>query len=330
MVRLGLAALALSYVLFLGAYFGAFALGLGRSGWLGLVRELTLYLFAPVPLLLLGALALRAWTALGLALVPVAIFAVVYAPRFLPAEAPQVVGPTLRVLSFNSGGNVGGGQPETLLQTVRAVDADVLALQEVPAATLPVLREALAAVYPYQVGAEDAPILSRWPLEPQERFELRDSGYDVERAVVEVGGRRLMLTNVHVTRPGYRVQWRRGVVPLVRGYNPAWRDAEVAELVQRLREVAGPQVLTGDFNETEWSHPYELLTEMLEDSFRDAGRGFGHTYPSQLTWRSWRIAVPLVRIDYIFHSAELAALRAWVGPHGGSDHLPVVAELAFR
>jgi endonuclease/exonuclease/phosphatase (EEP) superfamily protein YafD len=89
-------------------------------------------------------------------------------------------------------------------------------------------------------------------------------------------------------------------------------------------------VLTGDFNETEWSHPYELLTELLEDSFRDAGRGFGHTYPSQLTWRGWRIAVPLVRIDYIFHSADLAAPRAWVGPHGGSDHLPVVAELAFR
>src|SRR5688572_18288233 len=156
LVRLGLTALALSYVLGLVAYFGAFAVGLGRSGWLGLVRELTLYLFAPVPLLLLGALALRAWAALGLALVPVCIFAMVYAPRFLPAEAPQVAGPTLRVLSFNSGGNVGGGQPEPLLQTVRAVDADVVALQEVPAATLPVLREALAAAYPYQVGAEDA------------------------------------------------------------------------------------------------------------------------------------------------------------------------------
>ena len=34
--------------------------------------------------------------------------------------------------------------------------------------------------------------------------------------------------------------------------------------------------------------------------------------------------------DYIFHSADLRAVTARVGPDGGSDHLPVVADFAFR
>jgi vancomycin resistance protein VanJ len=36
------------------------------------------------------------------------------------------------------------------------------------------------------------------------------------------------------------------------------------------------------------------------------------------------------RYDYIWHTAELQALDASVGSDGGSDHLPVVARLAWR
>jgi endonuclease/exonuclease/phosphatase family metal-dependent hydrolase len=44
----------------------------------------------------------------------------------------------------------------------------------------------------------------------------------------------------------------------------------------------------------------------------------------------WEVSLPLLRIDYIFHSADLATVGARVGPLGGSDHLPIVADLAFR
>jgi endonuclease/exonuclease/phosphatase (EEP) superfamily protein YafD len=40
--------------------------------------------------------------------------------------------------------------------------------------------------------------------------------------------------------------------------------------------------------------------------------------------------LPLVRIDYVFHSADLRAISARVGPSTGSEHLPVVADLVFR
>jgi len=41
------------------------------------------------------------------------------------------------------------------------------------------------------------------------------------------------------------------------------------------------------------------------------------------------VPFPTQRIDYIWHSAGLAAGTAEVGQAGGSDHLPVVARLSF-
>jgi endonuclease/exonuclease/phosphatase (EEP) superfamily protein YafD len=291
---------------------------------------LSLYVFLPLPGVLLLGLLVRARLALVLVLVPLGGFVWAYGPQFVPRTPPAVSGPRLRVLTFNAGGNAGGGQPEPLLRTLRTVDADLVALQEVPLATEDVVTAGMAGTYPYFLGTGDTLVLSRWPLEARGEFRLQDAAYLAQQVAVTVGDRTLLHTNVHVTRPTYAVRWRRGVVPLVRGFSPGWRDAQVDELVARLNAAAGPRLLTGDFNETEWSYPYERLHGALGDSFREAGLGFGHPYPSHVRYGGWTVSVPLVRIDYVFHSAELVALQAAVGPDGGSDHLPVVAELAFR
>ncbi|HEY7067780.1 MAG TPA: endonuclease/exonuclease/phosphatase family protein [Chloroflexota bacterium] len=330
LVRFCLAAAALSYALGLGAYFAGLGAGLGRSGSLALLREFTLYLFLPLPALLAAALVLRARAALAVLLVPLGLFAWAYGPQFLPHAPPAPDGPRFRVMTFNTGGNVGGGAPEPLLRAVQTAGPDLVALQEVPAATEDALPGALAATYPYHVGTTDTLVLSRFPLEERGEFRLQDGTYLAQQVAVAVGDRTLLHTNVHVTRPAYRVRWRRGLVPMVRDFSPGWRDAQVEELLARLSASQEPRLLTGDFNETEWSYPYERLRTLLQDSFRDAGWGFGHTYPSHIGWLSRTISVPLVRIDYVFHSAELTALHATVGPDGGSDHLPVVADLAFR
>lgn len=329
-LRLGLAAAALSYLVGLGVYFAGLQAGLGRGGTMALLRELTLYLFCPLPVLLGLALLLRAWASLCLLLLPLALFLGVYGPQFWPHTPPAIAGASLRVLSFNTGGNTGAGQLEPLLRTVRAVDADLVALQEVPPATLERLPAELAAAYPYSLGTADTLLFSRRPLDARGSFQLGDGAYLAEQALVHLTGSDLVVTNVHVTRPGYSVRWRRGLVPVIREYSPGWRDAQVDALVARLRATPGPQLLMGDFNETEWSYPYQQLRTILADSYRDAGYGFGHTYPSHLLRVPGQPALPLLRIDYIFHSAELTALHAWVGPDGGSDHLPVVAELAPR
>jgi endonuclease/exonuclease/phosphatase family metal-dependent hydrolase len=37
-----------------------------------------------------------------------------------------------------------------------------------------------------------------------------------------------------------------------------------------------------------------------------------------------------LRIDYILHSVDFTARRAWIGADTGSDHLPVLADLILN
>jgi endonuclease/exonuclease/phosphatase (EEP) superfamily protein YafD len=145
---------------------------------------------------------------------------------------------------------------------------------------------------------------------------------------VVVVDRLITLFNVHVRRPTSGVDVRRNWLPWASRYDVHWRDVQMAALLDRIREVDGPLVVMGDFNQTQWSPSYVALASELEDTFRATGWGLGHTYPAHSG--RWPISLPLLRIDYIFHSPDLVAARARVGRDGGSDHLPVVTELAFR
>jgi endonuclease/exonuclease/phosphatase (EEP) superfamily protein YafD len=69
---------------------------------------------------------------------------------------------------------------------------------------------------------------------------------------------------------------------------------------------------------------YLALTSRLRDAYRDVGWGMGFTFT-----RFRELGLPMWRIDYVFHSPNLVATRAIVGDYGGSDHRPVIADLAF-
>lgn len=90
--------------------------------------------------------------------------------------------------------------------------------------------------------------------------------------------------------------------------------------------------MAGDFNCTDRSDVYATLAKVLTDAHRAAGWGLGPTYPA---YGGHYHGIPIiprqVRIDMIFHSRELMALRSNVGStHGESDHLPVTARLTWR
>ena len=58
-----------------------------------------------------------------------------------------------------------------------------------------------------------------------------------------------------------------------------------------------------------------------------AGFGRGCTWPFQPTYRGW---LPGVRIDHILLSKDFTCTRSYVAEDIGSDHRPIVAEVAFR
>src|SRR4029453_9634827 len=91
---------------------------------------------------------------------------------------------------------------------------------------------------------------------------------------------------------------------------------------------SNPLIALGDFNTSEQSTAYKIMTKRLHDAWRVVGYGLGHTFPGGSSPGSARpviagVAVPmwLIRIDYIFCSSHWRPLAAWLGQvDGNSDH----------
>jgi endonuclease/exonuclease/phosphatase (EEP) superfamily protein YafD len=224
-------------------------------------------------------------------------------------------------MTYNIGSDV--TSPEDLIPLLRESGADVIALEEVGDAQAEFIDDALADLYPYRIlhggGIAGMGILSRYP------FIERDDPFYISgpvphlRVVLGIHGTPVTVIVGHPPRPildGFHY----------RPHPAAWPDtAALADLAT----AGGPAVMLGDFNMTDRSPHYQIPVRAgLHDSFREAGWGFGFSYPR--FWRGITNMPPLVRIDYIWHTEHFTAIDAWVGEDGGSDHLPVLAVLRLK
>ncbi len=106
-------------------------------------------------------------------------------------------------------------------------------------------------------------------------------------------------------------------------------------LVRKIGAIAGaaPVLVTGDFNATDTSATYRILTEALRDA-----RAVSATPPTgpNSTWNGFEKIAPGRRIDYIFVRGPVRvlghAILAERRPNGRfpSDHLPVRAEVVLE
>jgi endonuclease/exonuclease/phosphatase family metal-dependent hydrolase len=91
-------------------------------------------------------------------------------------------------------------------------------------------------------------------------------------------------------------------------------------------DCVGPTLLTGDFNATSITRPYQTLARRLADCQRSLG-----LKPSVKTFPS---SFPAIRIDHCFTSPELlvTAVKAPFSPLArmASDHLPLIIDFEIR
>lgn len=112
-------------------------------------------------------------------------------------------------------------------------------------------------------------------------------------------------------------------------------------LLDRIRQLARdlPVVVTGDFNFTESSDGYLLLTGKSSEkpsALRDARylSEYGHHGPTS-TFNEFKAIVPGRKIDYVFVKGAIRVLQhgvlsdTWDGRFA-SDHLPVLAEIVIQ
>ena len=269
-----------------------------------------------IPALIIAGLANRQWLAALLAL-PTAFIIFSYAPLFLPRSNSVLADSgRIKVMSYNIWSR--NHDMRDVAEIIYQEQPDIILLQEVYSHLSDSVVEELNKFYPDQElyyaftpGAGQG-IVSRFPLTPL------GTSYEqgrTQKAMVHTPNGDILVWNVHLKQPRY---W-------LSQYN------QVVLLEKAIAAVDQPLIVGGDFNTTDQSEIYKMIDRHLDNSHWEAGWGFGFTFPSQdRPVKGVSLPAPLVRIDHIFHSNHFYASEAKTLPDGGgSDHLPVVAELSF-
>ncbi|MFN3597051.1 MAG: endonuclease/exonuclease/phosphatase family protein [Rubricoccaceae bacterium] len=100
------------------------------------------------------------------------------------------------------------------------------------------------------------------------------------------------------------------------------RDAELVRAARRVAEMERPVVVAGDLNDVAWSSTTRLFQRLSGLLDPRIGRGLYATFHADHAW----LRYPL---DHVFHSDELALGHLERLGHVGSDHFPILIELAL-
>jgi endonuclease/exonuclease/phosphatase (EEP) superfamily protein YafD len=99
--------------------------------------------------------------------------------------------------------------------------------------------------------------------------------------------------------------------------------ADIVALTAFVQSRPGPLILAGDFNMAPWTVKLKTFT-------RATGLGRFNTFcPTWPVRRHDIRLLPILPIDNVFASRDFASINLTVGPYLGSDHLPVIADIAL-
>jgi len=308
-----------------------------RYGIMAISNYLALYLFLPLPLMLPVAIISRRrelWIGLAGSVI---LFIWLWGGLFLPRiSRPRSDGLTLSVMTYNI---LGTRQDiSSAIDVILAEDVDVVFLQEVNTVLAKKIEEELSDQYPYQYldphdDVTGMGMISKFPIHPTgESLPLNWVG-EPQIMALEWNDQEIKLINFHM--------WASGLAPpKIIALNFRAREAQALFLADFARTAAykSPVIVAGDANITDLSDAHKMLTDVLTDSWREAGTGFGHTAPgSDMSGGSrphiYGVPVPrwLARIDYVFHSNHFATVDVRLAQFDEvSDHRGVIAELVLE
>lgn len=238
--------------------------------------------------------------------------AAVVVPLFLaPSALGEPLGETLRVMTFNVNGL--NDRYDDVISYIDDERPDVVFLHE---ATF-LWEDALeAADLPYRVerGRIEPLDFGTMALVP-ENAEFRTFGFATSapravEVVVDIGGNEVRILGSHPLSPSTEDRAR-------------LRDAQLGFARDWSAESVGRRIVAGDLNATPWSSSFRRLVANADLVNSQRGYGLELTFPSD--------ASPLVQvpIDHVLYSDGFRVVDRRLGPALGSDHFPVVVDLAL-
>ena len=235
--------------------------------------------------------------------------------------------PTLRVATYNihrCRGLDGRTSPSRIANVIRAIDPDIIALQEVVGASPRSAGHAEELGAQLGMGWVMAParhlrhalfgnvVLSRLPILHHAQYDLSWKTCEprcCQRVDIAVGSHTLHLYNVHL---GTAYRERR------------YQASRLVSFVHD-RRVGQPKIVLGDFNEWMRGLATQMLSQRLESIDLRAHLRRRRTYPG---------VFPLVHLDHIYYEGKVEVARLELPRTRlallASDHLPLVAELTVE
>ncbi|CAL9427231.1 endonuclease/exonuclease/phosphatase family protein [Streptomyces sp. enrichment culture] len=257
-----------------------------------------------IPLLLLLALVRRSATALIALVIPVSVWLNLFGGLLTNKAA---TGGDLTVATHNV--NADNADPEGTARAVAASGADVVALEELTAAAVPVYEKALAPTYKYHSVQGTVGLWSKYPLSGVKAVDIKLGWTRAMRATVAAPGGQAAVYVAHL--PSVRVK-------LEAGFTARQRDISADALGEAIADEPLDRVmLLGDLNGTMNDRALNAVTAQMRSTQGAAGSGFGF---------SWPASFPMARIDQIMVRG-IEPVSSWTLPETGSDHLPVAARL---
>ncbi|QPC84301.1 endonuclease/exonuclease/phosphatase family protein [Phototrophicus methaneseepsis] len=318
------------YLVFVVAYSVLRLIFADQLWWVALLHNLAPYYFLPLVVVLPLALLLRARRLAGVALILAIVGGVWLVPRMLPAAPPDVpYGTEFDLITMNVYPH--NERLDRVLDWLRVQDADVVLLQELDTEASPEFLAALEDRYPYQAfdtyNTLTHGILSKYEI--LERDEIDLQGYTHQRFTIDLDGDAVTLFNVHLLMPQAETAHIDLDVPpnLLWHYDETERNAQITQLLAMVGQEENPLIIAGDFNTSSYSPIYDTISAQLTDVYRYTSLGLGATWPSGASEELPDVLPPLMRLDYIWTTPQLAPLSSEVGPRLGSDHLPLLATL---
>ena len=234
---------------------------------------------------------------------------------------------TVRVATYNihrGRGLDGRTRLERIAAVLAAIDADVVALQEVVGASPMKPGQAAELGAALGMGWVMAPtrhlrtalfgnvVLSRFPVRHHLQYDLTWKTCEhraVQRADVDLDGETLHVYNVHL-----------GTSLLERRY-----QAQRLASVVHDRRVPGPKIVLGDFNEWARGMAKDVLAERLQSIDLSQHLSRRRTYPGFF---------PILHLDHIYYEGQVEVLKVTMPRDRlslmASDHLPLIADLRIR
>ncbi len=257
------------------------------------------------------SLAFRDWRWATVALLSVAMNGAAVLPWYLEKAAPPPPGESqsLRLLLCNV--YTANRQSAAVLELIHRERPDLIVLEEVNDRWMAGL-EALGKSHPFSkwIPRSDnfgIAVLSRIAL-IDSRESLLDGQVPSILAGFNFAGQKISLLATHPLPPGSRSTFRS-------------RNAQLRSLAMLAAQSKNPTIVLGDLNVTPWSPDYARLVR--DSGLRDARRGHGilPTWPTMLP-------AMMIPLDHCLASPSLRVAAIRRGPHVGSDHLPLIVDLA--